>query len=223
MGYRVGFYLLVLAVGLLAAMGLGLFDRGRHTRPQSVVVAAPNGDNGLDNSSSDNSSDNSDNSRRDNSNNVTVSKPAPAPTAAPTAKPTSAKPASPPAAAAPAPAPAAPAGAQVAAGPCQFVLGFADLHSRLNGIDGNCEANETNDAANSGDRVQQTFNPATGVHGLMAWDHITNTMRWTDGGRTLTWSSCGLQERLNTQSWLWEKDPTKVHGGQVDAGYCGLA
>jgi hypothetical protein len=110
-----------------------------------------------------------------------------------------------------------------AAGPCQFILGFQFLHSQLNGLDGNCVDNEHDDPNGTGDRTQATFNPGTRVQGYMVWQKATNTMRWTDGFRTFTYSSCGLQPRLNTQSWVWEQNPSIVVGGVVPPGGCALA
>ena len=108
-------------------------------------------------------------------------------------------------------------------GPCQFILGFAFLHAELRGIDGNCVNNEHDDPNGTGDRVQSTFNPANNVQGYMVWQKATNTMRWTDGFQTYTYSSCGLQRRLNTQAWVWERNPSIVVRGEVPPGGCALA
>ena len=83
--------------------------------------------------------------------------------------------------------------------------------------------NESNDPNGTGDRVQSTFNVSTRVQGYMVYQLKTNTMRWTDGFRTYTYSSCGLQERLNTQSWVWEQNPNIVIGGVVPPGGCAFA
>jgi hypothetical protein len=260
MGYRIGFYALILAATLLTAMGFGLFTQvgrvGRQAR--SIILAAPaSADNSSDNSSSDNSSsdnssssdngsdngagtascasttpsfvssllaapasadNSSDNSGSDNSstsdngsdNSCTVTKIVIVST--PTPKPTP-KPAAP--AAAP-PAPAAPA----AQGPCQFVLGFADLHRILNGRDGTCLENEHPDPNGSGDEVQATSLPSP--NGLMVWNRFTNSMRWTDGFKTWTYSKCLLQERLNTETFAWERNPNLLvpESAPVPEGAC---
>jgi hypothetical protein len=213
MGYRVGFYVLVLAVGLLGAMGLGFLEQGKRSQGQSAVSAAPVADNGTDNGGADNAADNGYDNGYDNGGDNDGGPPPP-PTATPTRTPTGGGQQPPPPPPPPAPAPS---------GPCQFVLGFQFLHSQLNGRDGNCIDNEHNDPNGTGDRVQGTFNPATGVQGYMVWQLATNTMRWTDGFRTFTYSSCGLQERLNTQSWVWEQNPSIVVGGVVPPGGCALA
>ena len=47
MGFRIGFYALILAIGLLGAMGFALIDQGSKSVGDAVVVAAPlfGGDN----------------------------------------------------------------------------------------------------------------------------------------------------------------------------------
>ena len=114
-------------------------------------------------------------------------------------------------------------GAAPAEQACSFVLGFGELHARLGGVDGACIDNEHDNPNGTGDRVQGTLNPATRVQGDMVWQKATNTMRWTDGFRTFTYSSCGLQERLNTQAWLWKANPQVISGGVVPPAYCDLA
>jgi hypothetical protein len=213
MGYRVGFYVLVLTVGLLGAMGLGFLEQGKRSQGQPAVSAAPVADNGTDNGGADNAADNGYDNGYDNGGDNDGGPPPP-PTATQTRTPPGGGQQPPPPPPPPAPAPS---------GPCQFVLGFQFLHGQLNGIDGNCIDNEHNDPNGTGDRVQGTFNPATGVQGYMVWQLATNTMRWTDGFRTFTYSSCGLQERLNTQSWVWEQNPSIVVGGVVPPGGCALA
>ena len=78
-------------------------------------------------------------------------------------------------------------------------------------------------AGPTGDRVQFTLNNSNSLQGYMVWNKATNTMRWTDGFQTYTYSSCGLQRRLNTQSWLWEHNPQVIVRGEVPPQYCGLA
>jgi beta propeller repeat protein len=116
-----------------------------------------------------------------------------------------------------------PGGGGPAPGPCQFILGFGFLHGELNGIDGTCVTNEHDDPNGTGDRVQATINAANNVQGYMVWQRVTNTMRWTDGFQTYTYSSCGLARRLNTQAWVWERNPSIVVGGVVPPGGCALA
>jgi hypothetical protein len=59
----------------------------------------------------------------------------------------------------------------------------------------------------------------------MVWQRSTNTMRWTDGFRTFTYSKCLLQERLNTQTFVWEKNPSLMQqpGETPPAGACDVA
>ena len=220
MVYRIGLYALILAVGLLAAMGFGLFTQvgqmGRQAR--SIITAAPvaadnssSSDNSSsDNSSSDNSGSSDNGSCSDNSSSVTTIVIVSTPTPQPTPKP---------AAPTPAPAAAAPA-APAAQGPCQFVLGFADLHRILSGKDGTCLENEHPDPNGSGDEVQATSLPSP--NGLMVWNRFTNSMRWTDGLKTWTYSKCLLQERLNTETFAWEKNPNLLvpESAPIPAGAC---
>jgi hypothetical protein len=104
------------------------------------------------------------------------------------------------------PAPASPPGQQIVSqGPCTFVLGFAYLHSLLGGRDGACADNEHDDPNGTGDRVQTTRLP-NGAPGYMVWQLLTNTMRWTEGYTTFTYSKCGLQQRLNSQTFAWEQN-----------------
>ena len=125
----------------------------------------------------------------------------------------------------PAPPPPPPQPVQPApTGPCTFVLGFAELHRTLSGKDGTCVDNEHNDPNGTGDRVQTTVKP-DGTFGYMVWQLATNTMRWTDGHRTFTYSKCLLQERLNTQTFVWEQNPSLMQqpGAAPPAGACDIA
>ena len=47
----------------------------------------------------------------------------------------------------------------------------------------------------------QTTAKVDGSPGYMVWQRFSNSMRWTDGFRTFTYSKCLLQERLNTQTF----------------------
>ena len=104
------------------------------------------------------------------------------------------------------------------------MLGFADLHRTLSGKDGTCVDNEHSDPNGTGDRVQTTVKP-DGAFGYMVWRLATNTMAWTDGSRTFTYSKCLLQERLNTQTFVWEQNPSLMQqpGEAPPAGACDVA
>ena len=202
-------------VGLVGAGVMALMTQGGSSSGERAVAApllATNGNGSSSgsnsNDSSNNSNDSSNNANSDNGNNgnggeVIVL------TATPTATP---KPGPAPA---PAPAPAPPPPAPVAQGPCSFQLGFAFLHSVLNGVDGNCVANEQPNPAN-GDSLQPTQN------GLMVYQKSTNTMRWTNGFRTSTYSQCGLQQRLNTQTFAWEANPALLASAGPGSPACNL-
>ena len=89
---------------------------------------------------------------------------------------------------------AAPA-AQV--GDCHFVLGFKTLHDLIPNVVGSCVADEQ--YAANGDGLQQT------ASGLLVWRKADNFTAFTDGYRTWVNGPFGLQERLNTQRFPWEK------------------
>jgi hypothetical protein len=104
------------------------------------------------------------------------------------------------------------------------VLGFGELHRTLSGKDGNCVDNEHDDPNGTGDRVQTTVK-GDGTRGYMVWQRTTNSMRWTDGFRTFTYSKCLLQERLNTQTFAWEKNPSMLTqpGDTPPPGACAVS
>lgn len=81
---------------------------------------------------------------------------------------------------------------------CQFVLGFATLRDLIgHDIVGDCLENE-HYAAN-GNSEQRT----TG--GLLVWRKSDNWTAFTDGYRTWINGPHGLQQRLNTERFPWEK------------------
>lgn len=92
-------------------------------------------------------------------------------------------------------------------GNCQFVLGFKTLHSLIPTISGDCIDNEQHGA--NGDGLQMT------TKGLMAWRKADNFTAFTDGYRTWVNGPFGLQERLNTQRFDWEKQQAKVDATRV--------
>ena len=47
---------------------------------------------------------------------------------------------------------------------------------------------------------------------MFVWQRFTNTLRYTDGYWSYTYSQCGLQQRLNWQSFLWELNPALLNG-----------
>ncbi len=120
--------------------------------------------------------------------------PAPTPVPAPTAVPTPA-----PAPVPPAPAPAAaPTPAPAPAAPPSFKLGFATLAAMIPDIV--CQPLE-----------DEHFNPATGdslqqtTKGLMVWRKADNWTAFTNGYMTWINGPYGLQSRLNTARFPWEK------------------
>src|SRR5579884_727243 len=95
--------------------------------------------------------------------------------------------------------PAAPARAQT----CEFVLGFATLHSLIPRIVGECLENEHHNPVN-GDGLQATTN------GLLVWRKADNITAFTDGFRTWVNGPFGVQMRLNSQRFFWEPNPQRL-------------
>ena len=62
-------------------------------------------------------------------------------------------------------------------------------------------------------------NPSTGdtlqlsQFGMFVWQYATNTLRYTNGYFSVTYSPCGLQSRLNIQSFRWELNPSLLSAG----------
>ena len=87
----------------------------------------------------------------------------------------------------------------VAATDCEIVLGFKTLRDLVGQeIVGECTENAQYNAA--GDATQNT----TG--GLLVWSKADNITSFTDGHHTWINGPNGLQKRLNTERFPWEKD-----------------
>ena len=82
---------------------------------------------------------------------------------------------------------------------CGFVLGFAILRDRVPAAVGVCLEDQQTNVAN-GDAYQRT----TG--GMLVWRKADNWSAFTDGYRTWVNGPRGLEERLNTQRFVWEGD-----------------
>ena len=85
---------------------------------------------------------------------------------------------------------------------CRFVLGFASLASMLPHQVGGCSDDEGHSAQN-GDAFQHT---TTG--GMMVWRKADNWTAYTDGFHSWINGPGGLEERLNTQRFRWEANPS---------------
>ena len=92
---------------------------------------------------------------------------------------------------------AQPAAAQAA---CGYQLGFKLIADQIPGLVGACLENEHANPAN-GDALQRT----TG--GLLVWRKADNFTAFTDGYRTWVNGPYGLQQRLNTETFDWERAP----------------
>jgi hypothetical protein len=88
---------------------------------------------------------------------------------------------------------------------CQFVLGFKTLHDLIPAIVGDCLDNEHHNPEN-GDGLQNTT-AETGKGGLLVWRKSDNFTAFTDGFRTWVNGPFGLQMRLNSQRFFWERNP----------------
>jgi len=81
------------------------------------------------------------------------------------------------------------------------VLGFATLAGDLPQQVGQCVDNEGHNPAN-GDALQQT------TDGLLVWRKLDNWTAFTDGYHTWINGPSGVAERLNSQRFAWEANPT---------------
>ena len=88
--------------------------------------------------------------------------------------------------------------AQVATN-CQYVLGFATLHTIDAADIGDCLDNQA--FAGNGDAQQHTAN------GLMVWRKADNWTAFTNGYWTWINGPNGLAKRLNSQRFSWEANP----------------
>jgi hypothetical protein len=88
--------------------------------------------------------------------------------------------------------------APAAAAPCGFSLGFKALHDRIPDVVGSCLVDEHHNPAN-GDGLQETSG------GLLVWRKADNFTAFTDGYRSWVSGPYGVQERLNTESFDWER------------------
>jgi hypothetical protein len=115
------------------------------------------------------------------------------------------------------PAPAAAAG-------CQYVLGFKALHDLVPSIVGDCLVDEHHNPQN-GDGLQETTG-LEGKGGMMVWRKADNWTAYTDGYRTWINGPNKLQQRLNTQRFVWEPDAAsfpRADGQVSQAPAAGLA
>ena len=90
-----------------------------------------------------------------------------------------------------------------AAADCKFVLGFKALHAMIPDTVGACLENEQHHPG-KGITLQRTKN------GLLVWQKASNHTAFTDGYRTWVLGPLGLQKRLNTERFDWERDAEKV-------------
>src|SRR5262249_32350218 len=82
--------------------------------------------------------------------------------------------------------------------PCTFTLGFARLAMLIPDQVGSCVDNETHDPV-SGNTIQHT------TKGLLVWRKDDNLSAFTDGYRTWAEGPAGIDSRLNTEKFEWEK------------------
>ena len=84
--------------------------------------------------------------------------------------------------------------------PCRYVLGFARLHALAADAVGECTDDQA--SAANGDALQHS------TKGLLVWRKADNWTAFTDGDHTWINGPQGLQERLNSQRFSWEANPT---------------
>ena len=84
--------------------------------------------------------------------------------------------------------------------PCQFRLGFKAIRDLIPDTVGLCLENEHHNPRN-GDALQQT------TKGMLVWRKSDNFTAFTDGHRSWVNGPNGLQSRLNTDRFAWERDP----------------
>lgn len=82
---------------------------------------------------------------------------------------------------------------------CTFVDSFRTLHTMIPSVVGDCVDNEFTDPA-TGDALQLTTN------GLLHWRRGDGAILFTNGYRTWIFGLDGLQERLNTERFSWERE-----------------
>ncbi|MCL4508205.1 MAG: beta-galactosidase [Chloroflexi bacterium] len=95
---------------------------------------------------------------------------------------------------------------------CHFILGFATLEQLLPRQVGQCLDDQT--FAGNGDALQHTSG------GLLVWRKLDNWTAFTDGYHTWINGPFGLQERLNSERFLWEAagaPGSTLAGGQPGA------
>jgi hypothetical protein len=84
--------------------------------------------------------------------------------------------------------------------PCTYQLGFADLHSLIPDIVGECAEDQHTDLP-TGDALQRTS------RGLLVWRKADNWTAFTDGSQSWVNGPLGIQHRTNTQRFWWEGNP----------------
>ena len=86
---------------------------------------------------------------------------------------------------------------RLAAGNCEFVLGFKFLHDLEGSAVGDCVGNQA--FGGNGDALQPT------TKGLLVWRKADNFTAFTDGYESWVNGPFGVQERMNSQRFWWEK------------------
>ena len=82
---------------------------------------------------------------------------------------------------------------------CRFAMGFAALHDKIPNVVGDCAENE-HWVPDRNQTIQRT------TKGLLVWRKSDGVTAFTDGNRTWLDGPNGVQDRLNTQRFPWERD-----------------
>ena len=90
--------------------------------------------------------------------------------------------------------------------PCRFVQGFATVRERIGAAKvGACLEDERVNPEN-GNTEQRTSG------GLLVWRKVDSITAFTDGSTTWVNGPDGLQTRLNSERFSWERDPVRPSG-----------
>ena len=88
--------------------------------------------------------------------------------------------------------------------PCAFQLGFKAIADRIPEIVGRCLEDEHFNVVNG--NAEQRTTAHHGKGGLLVWRKADNWTAYTDGHWSWVNGPYGLQKRLNTERFAWERD-----------------
>lgn len=80
---------------------------------------------------------------------------------------------------------------------CRYILGFAAFAAQVPQVAGQCLDNEQHDPT-TGDALQHTS------QGLLVWRKADNAIAFTDGSQTWVAGILGIEQRPNSERFIWE-------------------